>query len=100
MKQLIVIVLLLAVPQFAAARVYMCVDQATGETSFTDKACEKASVREEVRVNTSNLDSGRNYAKPAKQKTWRSQADVRKSGLDYNAERRSLYESKATASTR
>ncbi len=99
MKRLMVITLLLLVPQLATARVYMCVDQATGRTSFTDKACETASVREEVRVDTANLDSGKSYAAPAKRKTWRSQADTRKTGADYNAERRSLYQNKATAST-
>lgn len=98
MKRLIVIALLLIAPQFASARVYMCVDQATGQTSFTDKACETTAAREEVRVRTTNLDSGRNYSAPPKQKTWRSQEDTRKSGIDYNAERRSLYENKATAS--
>ncbi len=99
MKKLIVIALLLMMPQFAAARVYMCVDHTTGHTSFTDKACDTASVREEVRVPTSNLDSGQRHATPSKRKIWRSQADTRKTGTDYNAERRSLYENKATAGT-
>jgi len=99
MKQMMVIALLLLVPQLAAARVYMCVDQATGQTSFTDKACDAAGSREEVRVEAANLDSGKRYAAPAKRKTWRSQADTRKSGVDYNAERRALYQNKATAST-
>jgi hypothetical protein len=99
MKPLILAALLLLLPQFAAARVYMCVDQVTGKTSFTDKACETASVREEVRVDTANLDSGQRYGAAPKPKTWRSQADIRKSGLDYNAERRSLYNNKATAGT-
>jgi hypothetical protein len=76
----------------------MCVDQATGETSFTDKACQSASVREEVRVHAANLDSGKSSAKAAKPTTWRSEMDTRKTGVDYNAERRSLYENKATAS--
>ena len=98
MNRLIVITLLLLMPQLAAARVFMCVDQSTGKTSFTDKACETASVREEVRVDVANLNSGKHYAEPPKPKTWRSQADTRKTGIDYNAERRSLYESKATAS--
>ena len=98
MKRLIVIALLLFAPQFAAARVYMCVDQATGETSFTDKACDTTASREEVRVRAANLDSGKTYTAPPKPKTWRSQADTRKSGIDYNAERRSLYQNKATAS--
>jgi hypothetical protein len=52
-----------------------------------------------VRVDPANLDSGSRYVAPAKQKTWRSQADTRKSGADYNDERRSVYENKATAST-
>jgi hypothetical protein len=99
MKNLILVTLLLMVPQFAAARVYMCVDQATGQTSFTDKACDNASVREEVKVLPSNLDSGKRYVAPTQRKTWRSQTDTRKTGADYNAERRSVYESKATAAT-
>lgn len=100
MNRLVVIAALLLVPQLAAARVYMCVDHATGETSFTDKACETASMREEVRVDPANLDSGKAYAATAKPKTWRSEADTRKTGADYNADRRNVYESKATASTR
>jgi hypothetical protein len=99
MKKLAFTALLLLVSQLAAARVYMCVDDATGQTSFTDQACDTASVREEVRVPPSNLDSGQHYAAHSKPKTWRSQADTRKTGTEYNAERRSLYESKSTAST-
>jgi hypothetical protein len=76
----------------------MCVDPDTGKTSFTDKACETASIREEVRVDPANLDSGSRYGARAKQKTWRSQSDTRKTGADYNAERRGIYEGKATAS--
>lgn len=98
MKKLTLIALLLLVPQLAVARVYMCLDQATGETSFTDKACERASVGEEVRVEAVNLNSGQTHGAPAKPKTWSSQADTRKTGIDYSAERRSLYEGKATAS--
>lgn len=99
MKQLMVIALLL-LPELAAARVYMCVDPITGQTLFTDKACASDSSREEVRVDPANLDSGRRYAQPARQKTWRSEADTRKTGLDYNADRRSAYESKAAISAR
>jgi len=97
MKMLAFTALLLLLPQLATARVYMCVDHATGQTSFTDQACDAASVREEVRVPPSNLNSGQHSAAPAERKTWRSQADIRKTGTDYNAQRRSLYESKATA---
>lgn len=97
MKKIMVMAMLLLVPQLAAARVYMCVDHNTGETSFTDKACATAGAREEVRVQPANLDSGSRYAAKAKPKTWRSEADTRKTGLDYNADRRSAYESKMTA---
>jgi Domain of unknown function (DUF4124) len=100
MNRLLVIALLLLLPQLAAARVYMCVDHATGETSFTDKACKTASAREEVRVAPANLDSGKAYAAAAKPKTWRSEADTRKTGADYSADRRSVFESKTTASTK
>ncbi len=99
MDRIIVIALLLLAPQLASARVYMCVDHATGETSFMDKACETVNSRAEVRVDPSNPDSGSHYAAPAKQKTWRSQAQTRKTGKDYNAERRSIYEKSTTAST-
>ena len=99
MKKLLVIGMLLLVPQLAAAKVYMCVDPATGKTSFTDKACESRGQGVEVRVDTSNLDSGSRYQKQAKRKTWASEADSRKNGLDYNAERRALYNIRATAST-
>ena len=99
MKKLTLLALLLLLPQLAMARVYMCVNQETGESSFTDRACETTSTREEVRVEAANLNSGKRYAGPAEQKTWRSQADTRKTGMDYNAERRSLYAHKATAGT-
>jgi len=99
MNRLSVIALLLLVPQFAAARVYMCVDQDTGATSFTDKACETASTREEVRIDPVNLGSGARYTHRPRNKTWRSQTDTRKSGADFNAQHRSLNESKATTST-
>lgn len=99
MNRTVVIALLLLLPQLASARVYMCVDHATGETSFTDKACETVSSREEVKVDPANLDSGSRYQAAAKKKTWRSEQDKRKTGMDYNAERRSIYENKVTAST-
>lgn len=100
MRNFIILGLMLVLPQVASARVYMCVDQTTGETSFTDKACETAtSAREEVRVDRTNLDSGSKYGRDGKEKTWRSEEDTRKSGMQYNADRRSLYENKATASS-
>ena len=94
----ILLLILLLVPQLAAARVYMCVDPETGKTSFTDKACEKAASREEVRVSSTNLDSGSRSARGGAAKTWNSQRDTRKTGNDYNAQRRGLYENNPTAS--
>ena len=100
MRKLIVIGMLLLVPQLSTARVYMCVDASTGKTSFTDKACEASGVGEEVRVDATNLDSGSRSRLGSAKKTWRSDQETRKSGLDYNNERRSLYGNGATASSR
>ncbi len=96
----ILLLVLLLVPQLAAARVYMCVDPETGKTSFTDKACEKAASREEVRVSSTNLDSGSRSrsSRGGSAKTWNSQRDTRKTGIDYNAQRRDLYKNNPTAS--
>jgi hypothetical protein len=99
MKKLIVIGILLLVPQLSAARVYMCVDSKTGKTSFTDKACQTTSVGEEVRVDATNLDSGSRARRGSKTKTWRSEEETRKTGLEYNNERRDIYDNSATASS-
>ncbi|MFK7976130.1 MAG: DUF4124 domain-containing protein [Halioglobus sp.] len=89
----------LLLPQLATAGVYMCVDPATGKTSFTDKACATTDAREEVRIDATNLNSGRKSRGSVAEKTWRSEEDRRKSGRDYNASRRNLYNNSATAST-
>ena len=89
MQKLIVMALLMCVSQLSSARVYMCVDQA-GEAYFTDKGCATTDTREEVRVNPANLDSGKRYAKAGKHKSWNSERDERKTGLDYNEQRRAL----------
>lgn len=94
----VLLLLLLLVPQLAAARVYMCVDPETGKTSFTDKACEKSASAEEVRVSSTNLDSGSRSARADASKTWNSQRDTRKTGIDYNTQRRDTYMNNATAS--
>jgi hypothetical protein len=94
----ILLLVLLLVPQLAAAKVFMCVDPATGKTSFTDRACEKAAAREEVRVDPTNLDSGGRTARGGSAKTWNSQRDTRKTGNDYNAQRRDVYQNNPTAS--
>ena len=100
MKKLIVIGMLLLVPQLSTARVYMCVDSNTGKTSFTDKACEATGVGEEVRVDATNLDSGSRSRRGSAGKTWRSDEETRKTGLEYNNERRDFYDNGATASSR
>ena len=98
MSRVLVLLLMVSVSQMAAAGMYMCVDEATGATTFTDKACETAGSREEIRVNP--INPGSEYkARRVRPKTWRSQLEARKTGTDYNAERRSLYENKASAST-
>lgn len=88
MRTLLLIVLLL--PQLAMARVFMCVDPATGDTSFSDTGCSASASQEEVRVQDTNVDSGRATAGVASRKSWVSERDTRKTGLDYSAERRSL----------
>ncbi len=99
MRIMILAILVAVLPQVASARVYMCVDQATGKTSFTDKACETSDAREEVRIDRTNLDSGQKYGKAPREKTWRSEEENRKSGREYNASRRAVYDPSTTAST-
>jgi Domain of unknown function (DUF4124) len=100
MKKIILLSLLLFT-HTASAKVYMCVDHATGKTSFTDKACETVhSSSEEVRVDPSNLESGRKYGTEKRsrvEKVWNSQRDERKTGREFNAERSEPYKNAATA---
>ena len=88
----VLIFLCLLVPQLASAKVYMCVDEATGKTSFTDRGCTPTASREEVKVPPANVNSGSksDYGEPAKNKTWLSDRDTRKTGRDYSAEKRSV----------
>jgi len=100
MNKKVMLAVLLLLPQLAVARVYMCVDPETGATHFTDKACETTGSREEIRVSYSNVHTGKRYGGTSEGKTWRSEQDTRKTGEDYNAERRRVYENSATASTK
>jgi len=93
----VLLLVLLLVPQLAAARVYMCVDPDTGKKSFTDRGCEHVAVREEVRVEPANLDSGSHTAADRPKQTWIKDRDTRKTGRDYASEHKRLYEHKATA---
>lgn len=90
MQKWIIMALLMSVSQVTAARVYMCVDPDTGKAYFTDAGCATQENREEVRVDAANLESGKRYTASGKRKTWNSEREERKSGLDFNAERRSL----------
>ena len=97
--RLLLLVLLVQLSQVASARVYMCVDPQTGATSFTDRACSKSTAGEEVRVDEANYASGRD-TRTAQDgpKVWNSHRDARKTGRDYNDDRRRLYRDKASAS--
>ena len=97
MKILLLVLLLL--PQLAAAKVYMCVDPKSGKTIFTDKGCEATAATEEVRIDPTNVDSGRNTRGAVAKKTWSSDRDTRKTGRDYEEQRRRIQENNATAST-
>ena len=68
-------------PQFSVAGVYMCIDPATGKKTFTDRACEKRTAGDEVRVDPVNF-GGAAYRAPAGEhkQVWRSQQAVAKSG--------------------
>jgi len=92
------LLLLFLIPQLAMARVYMCVDEASGQTTFTDKGCHTSAKQAEVRVPASNVDSGANTAEEPEQQTWVSDRDTRKTGRDYSAERRRLAQGSTTAS--
>lgn len=86
-----IVLLFLLVPALASAEVYMCVDPVTGKTSFTDRACttDGVGIGEEVKVGPANLSSGqRQVTKAGPEKLWNSDRDLRKTGRDYNAERR------------
>jgi hypothetical protein len=88
----VLLFLLLLVPEIAAAKVFMCVDEVTGKTSFTDRGCETTSAREEVRIPPANANSGsrgEELEEPPEQ-TWVSDRDTRKTARDYSAARRSI----------
>ena len=64
--KIVLVLLLLLGPQLAAAKIYLCRDAVSGETTFTDVACEQSlASREEVRVQPTNVDSGQRTAAPA-----------------------------------
>lgn len=94
----VLLFVLFFVPQLATARVYMCVDPASGKTVFTDQGCPKAAAREEVRIDPTNVDSGANTRRSSGPKTWSSERESRKSGREYSAQQREATGNSATAS--
>ena len=94
----ILVLVLLLVPQLVLARVYMCLDPATGKTSFSDTGCKSLATHEEVKVQVTNVTSGSRTAADPPPKTWTSDLDTRKTGLDYSAQQRGIKGNKATAS--
>ncbi len=96
MKQLMVMLIMVILPLAVRADMYMCVDPETGATSFTDKACEEAASQEEIKVNAINPGGARQASQPrTRNKAWRSQVDARKTGTDFNSQRRAMYRGKA-----
>ncbi len=93
----VLLLVLLLLPQLAAAGVFMCVDPATGATSFSDKGCATSAAQEEVKVESTNVFSGSRTAAPPPRKTWVSDRDTRKTGRDYSAEKSDPLRNKATA---
>ena len=93
----VLILVLLLLPQLAAAGVFMCVDPASGATSFSDKGCAASVDQEEVKVEATNVFSGNRTAESPKRKTWASDRDTRKTGRDYTAEKSEQLRNKATA---
>ena len=91
---------MLLLPLVGRADLLMCVDPQTGATSFTDKACQVTASQQEIKVNTVNPGGSQQASRhPERNKAWRSQLDVRKTGTDFNSERRALYRSEASAPT-
>ena len=96
MKQLMVMMVVIMLPLPVRADLYMCVDPETGATSFTDIACKGAASPQEIKVNAINPGGTRQASHPrTRDKTWRSQLDARKTGTDFNSERRASYQGKS-----
>lgn len=94
----VLVLVLVLLPQMATAGVYMCKDPVSGTTTFSDKGCATSATPEEIRIQDTNLDSGRRTAGPSERKAWVSDRDTRKTGRDHFAEQRDLLGNRATAS--
>ncbi len=94
--RLLTLLILLTLPLSAAAEIFVCVDPATGEKSFTDKACGSHGTGDEVRVKKGNFgDSGGTRDKNTGARVWRSddRSDMSTSA-DYSGPRRNIESAK------
>ncbi len=76
MTRLIALLLLMLATQNAAAKIYRCVDPATGQATFTDVACaDNRSSSDRVRTSQGNFGDHGGLREPQGkyQKTWVSQ---------------------------
>ena len=70
----VLFLVLLFLPQFALAEIYVCVDPVTGKKSFTDIACGVHGTGDEIKVKQGNFGaSGSGQKGSGGQKAWRSQ---------------------------
>lgn len=94
----IVLLILLCLPGFASAGVYMCVDPTTGEKTFTDKACATKTSGDKLNVKPHNFgDSGHRAAGSSTSKAWTSQRDDKGADrAEYTGHRRSIEKARNT----
>lgn len=76
----IILIVALLLPQVTLAEVFMCTDPATGQKSFTDKACPKLTKGKKVKVVPTNFGDG--IHRTRRQQTWNSEVDNSVSGTD------------------
>ena len=88
----VLLILLCLLPQLAAARVFMCVDPATGKTTLTDRGCDPVATREEMRVNPTNGEAKPNGGSAPAREAWVSDRESRRTARDYVVEQRRLRE--------
>lgn len=85
----VLLLLLLILPQFTLAGVYLCVDPQTGQKTFTDRACGEKAVGQKLRVDRAQSGSLKHSAANRGQnKSWNSQRDERLDGREYRQRER------------
>ena len=94
----IVLLVLLCLPGFSAAGVYMCVDPQTGKKTFTDKACKASKSGDKVDVKPHNFgDSGHRTPASPTSKAWSSQREEQDADrTESTGHRRNIEKARAT----